>query len=90
VAHTGHAGNFLGLALVGLCATLLGGCPLRQLVLSGNGNADAAVTVLGMLAGAALAHNFGLAKLVNTNGWGFAAVILGLVAAVAIAYVHRK
>ncbi|MCE5235412.1 MAG: YedE family putative selenium transporter [Clostridiaceae bacterium] len=62
VAHTDGLWNFLGMALVGWCAILLGGCPLRQLVLAGEGNSDSAVTVLGMLAGAALSHNFGLAS----------------------------
>ena len=54
--------NFLGMAIVGWGSALLGGCPLRQLVLTGEGNTDSAVTVLGMIAGAALAHNFGLAS----------------------------
>ena len=40
---------------------LLGGCPLRQLILSGEGNGDSAVAVFGMIAGAAISHNFGLA-----------------------------
>ena len=40
---------------------LLGGCPLRQLILAGEGNGDSAVTVFGMIVGAAFAHNFGLA-----------------------------
>ncbi|NLM51922.1 MAG: YedE-related selenium metabolism membrane protein [Firmicutes bacterium] len=61
VAHTDGLWNFIGLAVVGLGATLLGGCPLRQLVLSGEGDTDAAMSVLGLLAGAAFAHNFGLA-----------------------------
>jgi hypothetical protein len=42
-------------------AVLLGGCPLRQLILAGSGNGDSAVTVFGMMTGAAIAHNFGLA-----------------------------
>ena len=36
--------------------------PLRQLILSGEGNIDSVVTVIGMLIGAAFAHNFGLAS----------------------------
>ena len=47
--------------LVGWGSVLLGGCPLRQLILAAQGNGDSAVTVFGMLVGAALAHNFGLA-----------------------------
>ena len=46
---------------VGFAAVLLGGCPLRQLVLAGTGSSDSVVTVLGMFVGAALAHNFKLA-----------------------------
>ena len=48
--------------VVGLGAILLGGCPLRQLVLAGEGNTDSAITVLGLLVGAAFCHNFGLAS----------------------------
>ncbi|MBQ7870519.1 MAG: YedE-related selenium metabolism membrane protein [Oscillospiraceae bacterium] len=61
VAHSAHLWNFLGMLIVGWGSVLLGGCPLRQLILAGSGNGDSAVTVLGMMAGAAIAHNFGLA-----------------------------
>jgi len=61
VAHTMHLWNFLGMALAGLAFALAGGCPGRQLILSGEGNGDAGVFVLGMLVGAAFAHNFSLA-----------------------------
>lgn len=54
--------NFLGMAIVGWGSALLGGCPLRQLVLAGEGNSDSAITVIGMIAGAAFAHNFKLAS----------------------------
>lgn len=62
VAHTDGLWNFLGMFLVGWASVLLGGCPLRQLILSGEGNSDSAVTVLGMVIGAAIAHNFSLAS----------------------------
>lgn len=61
IAHSAHLWNLLGMVLVGWGSVLLGGCPLRQLILAGEGNGDSAVTVLGMVMGAALAHNFGLA-----------------------------
>lgn len=61
VAHSNHLWNLLGMVLVGWGSVLLGGCPLRQLILAGEGNGDSAVTVFGMISGAALAHNFGLA-----------------------------
>ncbi len=62
IAHTDGLWNFLGMALVGWGSVLLGGCPLRQLILSGEGNSDSAVTVFGMIVGAAIAHNFSLAS----------------------------
>lgn len=65
VAHTDGLWNALGMFLVGFGSVLLGGCPLRQLVLSGEGNADSAVTVVGLLVGAAMCHNFGLASSAN-------------------------
>ena len=61
IAHSAHVWNLLGMVLVGWGSVLLGGCPLRQLILAAQGNGDSAVTVFGMLVGAALAHNFGLA-----------------------------
>ena len=61
VAHSDHVWSFLGMALVGWGSVLLGGCPLRQLILAGAGNGDSAVAVLGMIVGAAFSHNFGLA-----------------------------
>ncbi len=62
VAHMDGLWNFLGMSVVGWGSVLLGGCPLRQLILSGEGNTDSVVTVMGMLVGAAIAHNFGLAS----------------------------
>lgn len=61
IAHSQHLWNILGLYAVGFAGTLAGGCPLRQMILAGQGSSDAAVTFLGMLVGAACAHNFGLA-----------------------------
>ena len=91
VAHSDHLWNFLGMGLLGLAATMLGGCPLRNLVLSGEGNTDAAVTVLGYLAGAALAHNFLLAASPSGVGdFGPVAVVLGLAFCVAIGFLMRE
>jgi len=61
IAHASQLWNLLGMVLVGWGSVLLGGCPLRQLILAGEGNGDSAVTVLGMIVGAAFAHNWGLA-----------------------------
>ena len=62
VAHTEALWNMAGMYVVGFAAVLAGGCPLRQLILAGQGLGDAAVNVLGMLPGAAFCHNFGLAS----------------------------
>ena len=79
VSHDDHLWNFLGMSLVGLAATLIGGCPLRNLILTGEGDTDAGVTVLGFFTGAALAHNFLLASSpAGTGTWGPVAVIVGL------------
>lgn len=61
IAHSEHLWNILGMYAVGFAAVLAGGCPLRQLILAGQGSSDSAVTVIGMFVGAALCHNFGLA-----------------------------
>lgn len=62
IAHSEHLWNILGMYAVGFAAVLAGGCPLRQLILAGQGSSDAAVTVLGLFFGAALCHNMGLAS----------------------------
>ncbi|HZK32960.1 MAG TPA: YedE family putative selenium transporter [Tissierellaceae bacterium] len=62
IAHTNGLWNFLGMVIVGWASVLAGGCPLRQLILSGEGNTDSVILVLGMIVGAAICHNFGLAS----------------------------
>ncbi len=87
VAHSDHVWNFFGMGLLGLAATFIGGCPLRNLVLSGEGDSDAGVTVLGYIAGAAIAHNFLLASSPNGVGaFGPTAVVLGWLFCIAIGF----
>ena len=93
VAHTDGLWNALGMFLAGFGCVLLGGCPLRQLVLAGEGNTDSAVTVLGLMVGAAFAHNFGLAASADgPTANGKIAVIIGIavVAVIAAANTFRK
>lgn len=91
VAHSNHIFNFLGLFLLGQCAVLLGGCPLRQIVLASEGDTDAAVTVLGMVFGAAMAHNFMLASSAKgTTVFGEVAVIAGIMIVSLIGWVFRE
>ena len=91
IAHSSHLWNLLGMMLTGWGSVLLGGCPLRQLILAGTGNGDSAVTVFGMIVGAAIAHNFGLAGNADSlndakelvvggiSTYGKVAVVLGLI-----------
>lgn len=89
VAHTDGLWNFIGMALVGFASVLLGGCPLRQLILAGEGNIDSVVTVIGMFVGAAFCHNFGLAASAQgPTSNGQIAVIIGLVVVAVIAVVN--
>ncbi len=91
VAHDNHIWNFLGMTLAGLTATLLGGCPLRQTILTGEGDSDAALTVLGLVAGAGISHNFNLASSPKGVGeWGPLAVIIGLAFSIAIGVLMRE
>lgn len=99
IAHSQYLWSFLGMALAGWGSILLGGCPLRQLILAGEGNGDSAVTALGMIVGAAVAHNFGLAgnadsvadgiyQVGGIGTAGMAAVILGFVVLLSITVTH--
>lgn len=62
VAMTNETWNFLGMVTCGLAFALAGGCPGRQLFMSGEGDNDAMVFIAGLLVGAAMAHNFGMAS----------------------------
>ncbi|MDG2870754.1 YeeE/YedE thiosulfate transporter family protein, partial [Vibrio parahaemolyticus] len=87
IAHTDGLWNFLGMGLVGFASVLLGGCPLRQLILSAEGNIDSAITVLGLVIGAAFAHNFGLASSAQgPTSNGKIAVIIGFIVVSLIGY----
>jgi YedE family putative selenium metabolism protein len=91
VAHTMSLWNFGGMVLAGLAFALAGGCPGRQLFLSGEGDGDAAVFVLGMVVGAGFSHNFGLASSPKGVGsHGIAAVIIGLLVCLFIGFTMRK
>ncbi len=101
VAHSNHLWNFAGMSLAGLAFTLAGGCPGRQLFLSGEGDGDAAIFVLGMIVGAGISHNFGLAGradavvdgVVTVGGLttpGMWAIGVGLLVCLAIGFTMRE
>ncbi|HWI63704.1 MAG TPA: YedE family putative selenium transporter [Symbiobacteriaceae bacterium] len=91
IAHTDGLWNFLGMALSGLAFTLGGGCPGRQLILTGEGDGDATIFIMGLLVGAAFAHNFSLASsAAGPSAFGTYAVVIGLVIAVVLGFVVRE
>ncbi|MGI9953318.1 YedE family putative selenium transporter [Moorellaceae bacterium AZ2] len=91
ISHNSHLWNFLGMTLAGLTATLLGGCPLRQTILAAEGDTDAGITLWGIIAGAAFAHNFGLASSPQgPSPLGPVAVLIGLAFALAVGLLMRE
>lgn len=91
LAHSMHLWNFLGLFLCGLAAVLAGGCPLRQMIIAGEGNLDGMVTVFGMVAGAALAHNYLLASSPSgATPAGQIATVAGIALTCVLGFVFRE
>ena len=101
IAHSNLLWNILGMVLAGMAYALAGGCPGRQLFLSGEGDGDSAIFVLGMITGAGIAHNFNLAgkadavvdgvlKVGGISSFGMGAVVLGLVVCLAIGFTMRQ
>lgn len=77
--------------LAGLSFTLAGGCPGRQIFLSGEGDGDAGIFVLGMLVGAGFAHNFSLASSPKGPGaFSSWALVIGLIFCIVIGLTMRE
>ncbi|MBQ7734209.1 MAG: YedE-related selenium metabolism membrane protein [Synergistaceae bacterium] len=90
VAHSDQLWNFLGMVLSGLAFTLAGGCPGRQLIMAGEGDSDAGIFVIGMLAGAAIAHNFSAASSgAGIGPMGMHVTIIGLIFCVLVGVLSR-
>ena len=102
IAHSVHIWNLLGLYAVGLAAVLASGCPLRQMIMAGQGNLDAGITFLGLAAGAACCHRFGwAASAYSTNEagefvqggistGGAVALIVGIIILFIIGFAYSK
>ncbi len=90
IAHTQSLWNFLGLFTAGLASALAGGCPGRQLFMAGEGDGDAACFALGLMGGAAMAHNWSMASSGTGIGpHGMAAVAAGLLITLFIGCMFR-
>jgi len=91
VAQTNEWWNFGGMVLAGLAFTLAGGCPGRQLFLSGEGDGDAAIFVTGMIVGAGFAHNFTIASSTAGPGaFGSITVLVGLAVCIVLGLTMRE
>jgi YedE family putative selenium metabolism protein len=83
--------SFLALTVVGLASTFLGGCPFRQLILSSQGNTDSVMSIMGIVAGAAISYNYYLAYMADALDRNGKAVILsGLLVLLIIGVFNTK
>jgi len=86
-----YAWSFLSFTLVGLAATFMGGCPLRNTILAGEGDTDAGISLIGYVVGGAVAMNF---LIVSTKGgmgqYGGLAVAIGLVFCIALGFIMQE
>lgn len=90
-AHLEHLWSFLSMGLVGWISILIGGCPFRQLIKAGEGDADSGLVVMGMFIGGALVQSWGIAA--TTAGvslYGKVAVLLGFVFILATCLLFRE
>ncbi len=80
-----------GMFLVGLGAVLIGGCPFRQLVMAGEGDADAGAAVLGMLVAGGLVQSWGLrSTIAGATPAGKLATLIGLALVLGTALAYRE
>ena len=91
IAHNNHLWNFWGMVLAGLAFALAGGCPGRQLFLSGEGDGDAAIFATGMIIGAGFSHNFSMASsAAGTSAFGPISVVIGLIFCIVVGFAMRE
>ncbi|KAF0220885.1 MAG: hypothetical protein FD174_882 [Geobacteraceae bacterium] len=90
-AHLEHLWSFLGMGLVGWISVLIGGCPFRQLIKAGEGDADAGLVVMGMFIGGALVQSWGIAATAaGVSLYGKVGVLLGFIFVLAACLVFRE
>jgi len=78
-AHLEYLWSFLGMLLVGWISVLIGGCPFRQLIKAGEGDADAGLAVIGMFLGGGLVQSWDIAATAaGVSMAGKLAVLCGL------------
>jgi len=92
-SHLAHGWSFLGMFLVGGISVMANGCPFRQVVMAGEGNTDAGLTLLGMLVGGGIVQSWEIrSTIAGPTFSGEIAVLTGLIflLAIGIAFRTRK
>ncbi len=90
-AHLEYIWSFLGMGLVGWISVMLGGCPFRQLIKSGEGDVDAGMAVAGMFLGGAIVQSWGIAATAaGVPFFGKVAVLAGLAFAIFMSLSFRN
>jgi YedE family putative selenium metabolism protein len=90
-SHLSHGWTFISMTLVGFASVLIDGCPFRQLIKAGQGDVDAGVASLGMLAGGALVYVWFLGSTsAGPTMPGKVMVLIGFAFSLAVALAFRK
>ncbi len=92
-SHLAHGWSFLGMFLVGGISVMANGCPFRQVIMAGEGNTDAGLTLLGMLVGGGIVQSWEIrSTIAGPTFSGEIAVLTGLIflLAIGIAFRTRK
>ncbi len=88
VAHNDALGNIAAMVIAALAAVMLGGCPMRQMIMGAEGDADGAAAVVGMVIGAGFTHWAGYASSpagLADRAWPALGVMAVILAAIALA-----
>jgi len=90
-SHLSHGWTFVAMTLVGFASILIDGCPFRQLIKAGQGDVDACIASLGMLAGGALAYSWLIRSTsAGPTFQGKRVVMIGLIFSVVVAMAFRQ
>jgi len=90
-SHLAYGWSFLGMTLVGVASIMIGGCPFRQLILAGQGSADAGAAVLGMVVGGGIVQSWGITSTsMGATRTGMLATLGGLVLVLIVGLVMRE
>ncbi len=90
-AHLEHLWSFFGMLLVGWLSVLIGGCPFRQLIKAGEGDADAGLAVVGMLIGGGIVQSWDVAATAaGVATVGKVAVLAGLAFVLCLSLLFRQ